>query len=526
MKILNVLARSLWARVSAAHARAGGAGKPWWPRSRRPSAPPPAQPAQGRPPREQGGESASAEPFPYDPSFPQLGVATDLELMREVFQRHLKPLDGKAYHVRECRIFGIRRQPALRRFMLQYILRLVDPRTGCERDQWVTGMMYSGWRTRWMLEKLRFQRVWERLRRSGPGRGSAAEASSTFAPAYYVPELEMLVQMFPYDHRLPALPLLMVGPPPELEPLLLSRFGPGDWQAEAWEAEPVRYQAELRATLRLTVRARDTATGRAAEKRFYVKVYHNEKGEQTHEVLRELWSRAESGDAGFTVGRPVAYLSSLRVLVQEEVVGTSLEDMLLRGDDVTPVMRRVAIDLAALHLNQTGTSRRHRLGEEVARLARASRLLRWACPHLGPEIEEIVDAVVAGLREVPPAPTHVDLKPDHIMLDGDRLILIDLDGFARADPILDVARLSAYLTNAPLRSSLHHDYLRVVAQTFVEEYFAHVPEAWRERFPFHYAGACLRLALGLWRRQPPGWPTKVESVVKEAKNSLTGKVWG
>src|SRR5215204_3368159 len=357
--------------------------------------------------------------------------------MREVFQRHLKPLDGKAYHIRECRIFGIRRQPALRRFMLQYILRLVDPRTGCERDQWVTGMMYSGWRTRWMLEKLRFQRVWERLRRSGPGRESAAEASSTFAPAYYVPELEMLVQMFPYDHRLPALPLLMVGPPPELEPLLLSRFGPGDWQAEAWEAEPVRYRADLRATLRLTVRARDTATGRAAEKRFYVKVYHNEKGEQAQEALRELWSRAEAGDAGFTVGKPVAYLSSLRVLVQEEVVGTSLKDMLLRGDDVTPAVRKVARTLAALHLSSQVTPRRRPLRREVAIIERAGKLLRWACPHLGPEIEEIVGALVAGLGEVSPAPTHGHLKREHGVLHGDRLALLDLDEFAGADPVLD-----------------------------------------------------------------------------------------
>ena len=482
--------------------------------------------------------------------------------MREVFQRHLKPLDGKAYHIRECRIFGIRRQPALRRFMLQYILRLVDPRTGCERDQWVTGvmysgwrtqwmlemlkyilrlvdprtgckrdqwvtgMMYSGWRTRWMLEKLRFQRVWERLRRSGPGREFAAEASSTFAPAYYVPELEMLVQMFPYDHRLPALPLLMVGPPPELEPLLLSRFGPGDWQAEAWEAEPVRYRADLRATLRLTVRARDTATGRAAEKRFYVKVYDDEKaGEQAQEALRELWSRAEAGDAGFTVGRPVAYLSSLRVLVQEEVVGTSLKDMLLRGDDVTPAVRKVARTLAALHLSSQVTPRRRPLRREVAIIERAGKLLRWACPHLGPEIEEIVGAVVAGLGEVSPAPTHGDLKLEHVVLDGDRLALLDLDEFAGADPVLDIAQLLASIVNVPLSFPLPQDRAWAAAQVFAEEYFGHVPEAWRERLPLHYAMAVFRMAASFFRHQTPGWHDKIEPLVEEAKGSLAGRVW-
>ena len=75
----------------------------------------------------------------------------------------------------------------------------------------------------------------------------------------------------------------MEGPPPELEPLLLARFGPGDWQAEAWDTELVRYLVETRATLRLTARARDTSGGRAEERRFYAKVYHDKEiGEQPY----------------------------------------------------------------------------------------------------------------------------------------------------------------------------------------------------------------------------------------------------
>jgi hypothetical protein len=99
----------------------------------------------------------------------------------------------------------------------------------------------------------------------------------------------MWVQVFPFDRRLLALPLLMAGPPPQHEPLLLARFGPGDWQVEAWDVEPVRYLAEVRATLRLAVRVRDAATGRAEERRFYAKIYHDkEKGEQIYRLLRTL----------------------------------------------------------------------------------------------------------------------------------------------------------------------------------------------------------------------------------------------
>ena len=513
MKIFEALARFSLARASAVRARVGGTRKPQRPRGRQLSVPLAAR-TQGQQAREPG-DHLNAKSFPVDPSLPQLEIIGDPELMREVFQRHLRPLDGENYQVRECLISHTRYRMATR-CVLQYTLRLANPETGRERSQWVTGVMYAGDRTR---------RIWEELRRSDLGR-AVPGASPTFAPFSYIPDLDMLVQVFPYDRRLPALPLLMEGPPPELEPLLLARFGLGDWRAEAWNVEPVRYLTEKRATLRLTARAQDAATGRAEEKRFYAKVYHDEEGEQTHQVLRALWEKADVGEAGFTVARPIAYLSDLRTLVQEEVSGTSLQDMLRRGDDVTSVVRKVARALATLHLNNDVVApRHHRLRDNVARLERAGKFLQRTCPHLRTEIEEAVGGVVAGLEEAPLAPTHGDLRPDHIMLDGDRLILIDLDDFAWGDPILDVGRLSAVLAKVHLRSPLHHDHPRAVAQTFVEEYFAHVPEAWRTRLPLHYAGAYLRLAFGLLRHQSPGWPDKVEAMVEEARDSLAGKVW-
>ena len=507
----------------------------------------------------------SAEPSSAEQSFPQLEVATDPELMREVFQRHLRPLGKKAYQVRECRISytyyqqALHYQQALDRYTLQYTLRLVEPGTGHERSQLVNCVMHAGGRTRQTWEKLRqsdprlkapdaspafapFRWVSEKLlRRSEPG-GEAPGASPAFAPFYYIPELEMLVQVFPFDHRLPALPLLMAGLPPELEPQILAQFGPGDWRVEAWDVQPVRYLPETRATLLLTARARDAATGRAEERRFYGKVYNTEKGEQTYRVLRALWDTAAAeGGVGFAVGKPVAYLSDLRTLIQEETPGTSLKDILLQEDELIPVVRRVARDLATLHLAHADTPRRYRLHDELPILKKIGKRLQQACPHLSPQIEEIVSTVVDGLEEVPPAPTHGDLKPVHILVDGDRLALIDFDDFAGADPVRDVARMLVFmLKTVPPRPYLSHDDLaslgndraslsqdrpRAVTQAFAEEYFALVPEAWRARLPLRYAGAALKLAGGSLRRQHPGWTDSVEALVEEARASVAGKVW-
>jgi aminoglycoside phosphotransferase (APT) family kinase protein len=51
---------------------------------------------------------------------------------------------------------------------------------------------------------------------------------------------------------------------------------------------------------------------------------------------------------------------------------------------------------------------------------------------------------VASLEKVPATLIHRDLNQDHILLAGDRLSLVDLDNFAAADPVLDVANVGRY----------------------------------------------------------------------------------
>jgi len=453
------------------------------------------------------------EAFPDDPDFPQLKVASDPSLMLEVFRRHLKPVSGEPCQIRRCAPFRFRYRQSTSRCVLQYTLRIVEPRTGRQWDQWVTGLVYA--------ETDEAERLWRELRAEDPRR-EIPEHWLTFEPVEFIPELRMLVEVFPYDRRLRNLGPVLGGAVRDLEPLLLARLGPGQWHAEKRNIEPTRYRTELGAALKYTLQARDALTARSESVRCYLKVYRNQRGEESFELLRSLSRRAGNGQNLYSVVGPIGYLSELRTLVLEEAAGTSLQQILLRQRDPTAAVRAVARAVAALNQDDLGLARSDSLAGQLEDVAQEASLVEWACPRARAHVQAIRAAVVAGLAEVPPAPIHRDLKTDHIFLSDDRVCFIDFDNVAMGDPVRDPAHLCAYMVTRVGLDTLSLAQARAAAAIFAEEYFARVPPSWRERFRLHCAGALIEVAGGMFRRQERRWPERVAEAVQEAQNALSG----
>jgi hypothetical protein len=110
-------------------------------------------------------------------------------------------------------------------------------------------------------------------------------------------------------------------------------------------------------------------------------------------------------------------------------------------------------------------------------------------------------------------------------VDGERTIFIDLDSFAKADPVLDPAYLLARLAAMPALFPIAPELAHAAAREFAEEYFAQVPSTWQDRLPFHYAGALLKISFGLFGRQTPDWPGRIATLLEEARASLAGRAW-
>jgi Phosphotransferase enzyme family len=450
---------------------------------------------------------------PAVPALPHLKTATDAGLMLEIFRKHLCSVPGKAWDIRSCEVSRVRAHPGESAVIL-YILRIADSQNGQERDQWVTGELDPAAHN---------ELSWVELHAVAWSRNSTA--FDTFDPVSFIDELGMLVQVYPFDRRLPGLADLTAGPPPELEPVLLAILGPGTWAAE-WTVETVRYHALLRSTLQYSVQAQEAESGRVSCKRFYVKVYRGDEGEAMRRVLD---GRSRQAD-GFTVPALLAYLPHLGALVLEEARGTSLRKLVMAGDQAEALLSHVGRALAAFHQGAIAGLPSHGLADELALIERSKAFLVSTCPHLQARIEAVFEALKARLQDGPPGPTHLALRLDPILIDGNRLWLIDLDSLSAADPLLDVAFFLAHLTSLRIRSKLDDEMSRRLARSFADAYFPQVPSAWRARLPVHYAGALLKAARNVYRRKvfrpnSQRWLDTITAMLKEAEDSLAGKVW-
>jgi hypothetical protein len=387
---------------------------------------------------------------------------------------------------------------------------LKDPITGDVRDQVVTGITFGGNRTR---------RIWESIRQ-GAATGTEQGAASGWKPFAYVPDLDLLLQVFPHDYRLPGLAVLMAGPPPELLAPLAAAFGPGDWQIQSWDAATVQYRVDMRAILRVTVEAIDIATGQTFEHQFFAKIYRDANhGRRAYRAQRDLYDRASGGGRHLVIAKPIDYLDELRTLLTWAVPGVSLSKIIGRGEDAIDALRAAARAVAEFHQLDVIAPPRS-LAEDMARLREAQEHLASARPDLIDQVSSMVDAVALGLESSPSSLIHGDLKPDHILIDNDRVALIDFDLFGASDPVLDVAHLLAFLRKPQERSRSRRQEPEDVGQMFVDEYFSHVPDAWRARLPLHHAMTSIHRAVGLCRRRGAEHHHLVDDVLREGQAFL------
>jgi Ser/Thr protein kinase RdoA (MazF antagonist) len=288
-----------------------------------------------------------------------------------------------------------------------------------------------------------------------------------------------------HERRLdPSLPqLALLRHPALVEPPISEALGT---RIRVDEVAIVRHKRGRRCTLRYSLR--DEESGEAL--RLYAKTFARERGPRvfrTLEALGEGWSRPPE----VAVPEPVAYLRPCKLLLQREVPGVAARSRFLAGDRA--LAARAADALAGLHRSDVRLDRLHSLEDELAivssrleRLGQAGSRARRCLANL--------EAALGATRAWRKRPVHRDFYYDQLLVEGERLGILDFDDAKMSEPAVDVANFLAHLRLLAIEEPGRAELVEDAADAFRKRAHALDPELDSELTRLLESATLLRLA--------------------------------
>ncbi|WP_339383366.1 phosphotransferase [Oculatella sp. LEGE 06141] len=181
----------------------------------------------------------------------------------------------------------------------------------------------------------------------------------------------------------------------------------------------------------------------------------------SYRLQHALWNAGFTADSedGISVPEPVAAIPAFHMWLQHKVPGTIATQLLPQPNGVT-LAQRIAEAADKLHRAGIPSHRRHTIVDELQILHDRLPLILQQHPTWQQRLEDILDAC-DRLGSAMPQPNlqgiHRDFYPDQIIVDGDRLYLLDLDLYCEGDPSLDIGNFIGHITEQSLRTlgSIH-----------------------------------------------------------------------
>jgi aminoglycoside phosphotransferase (APT) family kinase protein len=253
---------------------------------------------------------------------------------------------------------------------------------------------------------------------------------------------------------------------------------------------------------------------------FVAKCYADDTGARTFETMQDLAAALPALPQTPTLAFPAAlcYDAQRRCLVQQRVPGVPLRE-LLEDPAAANWFARTGRALAELHrLPLPATSPRY-LRNHFGDLMRPHPMdLAQALPHHANRILALV-AEMEGLEwywleEISATPVHRDFHMRQAFCSDSRVWVIDWDLFCRADPMLD---LGNFLMVLETRAGDRH---KILADAFLDAYFARRNQGGQRRIPLYMALNFLRRACKHYRLRAADWEHDVERMLTRAEECL------
>lgn len=210
----------------------------------------------------------------------------------------------------------------------------------------------------------------------------------------------------------------------------------GNEPVEIDSVELIRHKVGRRAIVRYGMTNGDTLFG---------KTFASNRGPKVHRIAQLITERRGFG-GNVDLPAPVAFLPDLKMLLQRSVAGVPVESALSGGD--VELVKRIALAIHRFHMSGLDLGRVHDLDKELSPLTTRTTEIVEHAPLLGTLAwtthHRLFDLPRDGFR-LRNLPIHRDFYHDQVLIEGDRLAVLDLDDAAMSEPAIDIANFAAHL---------------------------------------------------------------------------------
>lgn len=179
----------------------------------------------------------------------------------------------------------------------------------------------------------------------------------------------------------------------------------------------------------------------------------------TYQLQKALWKQGFAGDSadGYSVPEPLGVLPDWQMWLQRKVPGVPATDLLPTPQGIA-LAGRIAHLAHKLHQTPVLTTKTHTLADELRILHERLPLVGQSNPAWQDRIDRILsacDLLAATHSPISPVITgiHRDFYSDQVLVDGNRLWLVDLDLYCQGNPALDAGNFIAHITEQSLRQT-------------------------------------------------------------------------
>ncbi len=302
----------------------------------------------------------------------------------------------------------------------------------------------------------------------------------------------VLPRLYTADDRLPWLSLATDMSEMQRRFSELPGFGE---QIKLLEISPIRYKPGLHCVIRYTVQ---TSSGKAV---FYGKSFSG-NAQRLMNTLTDLHKSSQENLDMPLISAPVTIWSEMEMILQSAIPDgvefTNFAYDQAYDDSVRESwMVKAGRALGVFQNNAAAPSEMKTIYDDLTDLHEYTLIMAKVRPDLATKYEDVIQQIITKVdhfREPKAVASHGAMRTDQFILQGERLAIIDLDGYCWANPARDIGNFLAYLCWKAIRQPEQAQFVERAGRAFLEGYLEVQPDIDEKWLSVYQAASLLKIA--------------------------------